>query len=146
MQVAEQHKKGTCREKITSIKNSRVIVMFCDHCGHTAQVTESRMCMCCGLKITKKQKHESDLKKFEEILKVSMCAKIVREWIALPYDIDYAPGWCIKMGTKVYLVPIKFFAEFLELPDIEVDESCEDKYTEFIENVKKRSFVIGIAL
>ena len=63
-----QYHKGDCRHLIGNIKNTTKKTLFCYPCGHLTYV-ENKTCQCCLKKITKKQDHESDLKKFEKLSK-----------------------------------------------------------------------------
>lgn len=61
------------------------------------------------------------------------------EWMAFPSDPDMNYGWPVRIGIINYFVPVRYFAEYMELPDLEGKELEK----QFLENVKKECAVLG---
>ena len=135
-----QYHKGDCRHLLGNIKNTTKKTLFCYPCGHVTYV-ENKTCQCCLKKITKKQDHESDLKKFEKIY--CEFKTIIDLWNEFPNDTSCRPFFPIKMGHKVFAVNIKHIAEYAELTHL---EGNGNKYKEFILTVQAESVLIGISV
>lgn len=109
---------------------------YCHNCKHRAQTDIDNNCLCCGLKIPNKKQY-TELKTFNKI--VNACESSITEWAANPCDPDLNFGWPIRIGIINYFVPVRYLAEFMELPHLE----CPDKEKIFLENVKKECAVLG---
>lgn len=77
------------------------------------------------------------MKTFEKIVRLNYSSIV--EWSALPSPSDFNFGWPVRIGIINYFVPVRYFAEYLELPELE-GEQIEKR---FLENVKKECAVLG---
>jgi len=128
-------KEGECRKKKANIHNPNGS-KFCPNCNHYALVDNTNKCECCQLHIVNKKKF-TELKTFEKIIKAHR--QSIQEWIAFPSNPDLDYGWPIRIGIINYFVSVRYFAEYLELPELEGD----DIQKKFLDNVKKESAVLG---
>lgn len=127
--------KGECRKQETNVHNPNG-AKLCQNCKHYALTDDKNNCECCGLHI-KNNKKFTEIKTFEKITKIHI--DVIREWIAFPSGPDYNFGWPVRIGIINYFVPVRYFAEYLELPDLEGEKLTE----KFLENVKKECPVLG---
>lgn len=128
-------KEGECRKQKANIHNPNGS-KYCDNCKHYSLTDEKQICQCCKLHIANKKKF-TELKTFEKITNAHR--QSITEWIAFPSNPDMDYGWPVRIGIINYFVPVRYFAEYLQLPELE-GESIEKK---FLENVKKESAVLG---
>ena len=108
---------------------------FCKFCNHYSLVDINGYCECCYIKIPNK-KQLTELKTFDKIL--NACYLSIQEWIAEPCNPDLDFGWSIRIGIINRFVPVRFLAEYSELPNLEGD----NKEYLFLENVKKECSVL----
>lgn len=134
MQVLEKT-KAKCRHRIVGPRHPSKS-KFCPNCKHYSLVDIQGFCLCCGIKIPNK-KQLTQLKTFDKIL--SACSESIDSWIADPCPFDLNFGWSVRIGIINYFVPVRYLAEYRELPNLE----GEDKDHLFLENVKKECTVLG---
>jgi len=127
--------KGECRKQKANLHNPNG-TKFCNNCQHYALFDDYNICECCRLKIANRKQH-TQLKTFERIVKLNRNS--ILEWMALPCSPDYNFGWPVRIGILNYFVPVRYFAEYVELPELEGD----DTEKKFLENVKKECVVLG---
>lgn len=127
--------KGDCRKQKAKIHNPNG-TRYCNNCDHYSLVDENNNCECCKLHITNRKKY-TELKTFEKIARQHYDS--IKEWMAWPSYPDMNYGWPVRIGIINYFVPVRYFAEYLELPDLE-GEKIQKK---FLENVKRESAVLG---
>ena len=89
---------------------------FCPNCKHLALTDIEGLCLCCKIKIPKR-KQITKLKVFDKILE--SCGLSIQEWIADPCNTDYNFGWCVRIGIINYFVPVRYLAEYMEMPNLE---------------------------
>ena len=137
MQVinAEKHLVGKCTQKFV-LPNHPSGAKYCPNCKHYSLVELDGSCQCCRLKIPNKKQY-SQLRVFDKILRA--CSGSIDEWIADPSNPDLDFGWSIRIGIINYFVPVRYLAEYRELPNLE----SEDKEERFLNNVKKECTVLG---
>lgn len=109
---------------------------FCPNCNHYSLVDINGLCQCCNIKIPNK-KQLTELKTFDKILHA--CSLPIDEWIADPCNTDLNFGWSVRIGIINFFVPVRYLAEYRELPNLE----GENKDRLFLENVKKECTVLG---
>ncbi len=127
--------KGECRKIRAKIHNPNG-AKYCENCNHYSLTDHYNNCECCGLHIANRKKY-TELKTFEKIVKENYHS--ILEWVALPSPPDYNFGWPVRIGIINYFVPVRYFAEYLELPELE----GEQIHRKFLENVKKECPVLG---
>lgn len=127
--------KGKCRKLKANIHNPNG-AKFCENCKHYALTDTTNNCECCQLHIANKKKY-TELKTFEKIVRENHDSII--QWMAFPSTPDYNFGWPVRIGIINYFVPVRYFAEYLELPQLEGDQIQK----KFLENVKKECAVLG---
>lgn len=132
LQVLE---KGKCRKKKANIHDPNGS-KYCYNCKHRSLTDDHNNCDCCRLHIPN-QRQFTELRTFEKILRQNYSSVV--EWMALPSSPDYNFGWPVRIGIINYFVPVRYFAEYLELPELE----GEDIPKKFLENVKRESAVLG---
>ncbi len=108
---------------------------FCANCKHYTLVDIDGFCFCCAIKIPNR-KQLTELKKFDKILK--SCGSSIESWAACPCIPDLEFGWPIRIGIITYYVPVRFLAEYAELPQLE-GENVPEK---FLEAVKRECSVL----
>ena len=133
--LVNDYQKGECRKQKANIHNPNGS-KYCPNCSHYSLTDEHNNCECCKLHISNRKQY-SELKTLEKI--VNQNYNSIKEWMALPSTPDYNFGWPVRIGIINYFVPVRFFAEFLELPELE-GEQIQKK---FLENLKKECTVLG---
>lgn len=83
------------------------------------------------------KKQLSNIKVFDKIL--FSCGGAIDEWMADPCNPDLNFAWPIRIGIINYFVPVRYLAEYRELPNLE----GENKEERFLNNVKKECSVLG---
>ena len=127
--------KGECRKQKANLHHPNG-AKYCENCSHYSLTDKSNNCECCKLHISNKKRY-TELKTFERIVKLNYLSIV--EWMALPSEPDYNFGWPVRIGIINYFVPVRYFAEYMELPELE----GEDIEKQFLENVKKECAVLG---
>lgn len=127
--------KGECRKLKVNLHHPDGS-KFCKNCNHYSLTDEHNNCDCCKLHIVTRKQY-TELKTFEKIARQNYHS--IKEWMALPSSPDYNFGWPVRIGFINYFVPVRYFAEYLELPELE----GEDLQKNFLENVRKESAVLG---
>lgn len=127
--------KGICRNHEINLHHPEG-AKYCYNCKHYSLTDNENNCQCCLLHIAKKKKF-TELKTFEKIMNLHYYS--ITEWMALPTNPDYNFGWPVRIGIINYFVPVRYFAEYLELPNLE----GSDIEKKFLENVKKECSVLG---
>ena len=133
MQVLEQS-KNKCRWQIVGPRHPSKS-KFCPFCKHYSLVDINGLCQCCKIKIPNK-KQLTELKTFDKIL--NACRLSIDEWITDPCNPDLNFGWSVRIGIINYFVPVRYLAEYRELPNLEM----ENKDRLFLDNVKKECSVL----
>ena len=133
MQVIEQ--KGKCRNQEVSIHNHNGS-KFCPNCNHRSLTDIQGVCLCCKVKIPNKRKL-TELKVFDKI--IDACSLSIQEWAADPTNPDLYFGWPVRIGIINYFVPVRYLAEYMEMPNLEGD----NKEFLFLENVKSECTVLS---
>lgn len=142
VRVASLWKEVRLFSDTTQCKNQKANIhhpdgaKFCQNCNHYSLTDDHNNCECCKLHISSKKRY-TELKTFERITRVNLYS--VKEWMALPSSPDFNFGWPVRIGILNYFVPVRYFAEYLELPNLE-GENIQKK---FLENVKKECAVLG---
>lgn len=77
------------------------------------------------------------IKPFEQIIESDHDSIVA--WMAFPSNPDNNYGWPVRIGILNYFVPVRYLAEYLELPKLEGN----DVQKKFLENVKKECTVLG---
>lgn len=77
------------------------------------------------------------MKTFDKIVKCHY--ESILAWMANPCEPDLNFGWPVRIGIINYFVPVRYLAEFVELPNLE----GENKEKLFLENVKRECSVLG---
>lgn len=85
---------------------------YCKFCRHYSLTDEKQRCVCCLNKIVRERKYYSDLRKFEQIIEQNQ--NLIDVYLKHPYQVDYMPGFVVKLGYKTYLVNIKHLAEYMK--------------------------------
>jgi len=130
-----KHKPVKCRQRFV-LPNHPSGSRYCPNCKHYAIVESDGSCQCC-LSIIPNKKQFTKLRVFDKILR--SCSNPIDEWIADPCNPDLEFGWSIRIGIINYFVPVRYLAEYRELPNLE----SEDKEERFLNNVKKECTVLG---
>ena|SRR3990167_1180119 len=128
-------KTGECRKQKANLHHPNG-AKYCENCKHHSLTDNHNNCECCKLHIQNKKRY-TELKTFDRITKMNYFSIV--EWVALPSDPDYDFGWPVRIGIINYFVPVRYFAEYLELPNLE----GEDIEKQFLENVRKECAVLG---
>lgn len=126
--------KTKCKGIKASIHDPSV-AKFCLYCNHYALTDNENNCNCCGSHVPNKRKY-GELKIFEKIIRLNHGA--IMAWMGMPSEPDFNFGWPIRIGMMNYFVPVRYFAEFLELPDLE----GKDLQKKFLENVKRECMIL----
>lgn len=132
--------EGQCRKRIGNVRNTTKKTLYCPSCDHVSYV-DGKICQCCMMKIKTDHRYVSSLKRFDKIIQDPVCAEMIQLWNYFPTSMKYRPKFHIKMGHQIFAVSIKHMAEYQELVHLESDG---DKYTDFINSVKKASPLVAI--
>lgn len=110
-----------CKKIIVDIHNPQG-AWFCEYCYHYTLVDQNNVCQCCFNKITRKRRYRIDTKNFYDDLQVFVQVleknkTIVKQFQLIPYYSDSMPGFVVTFGHRTRLVSIKYFAEYLNIPN-----------------------------
>lgn len=124
-----------CRN-IQVARTDRRGAVWCSECSHHCITDNENKCQCCLTNVKQNKRKLTELKKFDKILEE--CSTIIDEYMANPCRRDYEFAWPIRIGIINYYVPVKYLAEYRELPNLE----CPDKFERFLESVRRDCLVL----
>ena len=140
-------KQKECRNQVAEPR-SRKDTAWCQNCKHLSYCDIQHNCLCCTKKIIKEITHASALKRFEKIVTSPQHRKVIDEWCFMPYDHQNGPFWIIKIGHQVFGVDIKYFAEYIQLTNMEGVPNPkfpnDTKWDSFIKAVRKKAQLVAV--
>ena len=124
-----------CRNHSVSINHpSRAV--WCDTCNHYSLEEMNHTCQCCGNKIARRRKYHSEIQKIDKVIQSNI--SLINTFSADPYSCEFMPGFAIKLDYRNYLVNIKYFAEFMNMPKTKDPRIIGP----FLEKIKKDSTIL----
>ena len=89
---------------------------WCPKCIHYSLTDNHGVCECCKFKIGRNSKNFPNLAVFELIASVNM--EIIEQFVNSKVPADLECCWPVSIGMYKFLVPIHYFAEYMNLNDI----------------------------
>ena len=123
---------GICRRQIISAKNKTANIGFCDTaCHHLSEMTEKKMCLCCGNTILHHQNYDTIMKRFEEIIKDNQ--GFLEGWKKWPSKQENRLYAWVKNGLYTYRIDMRMFVEYMDLAFTD----GQDKYDNFFKHLER---------
>jgi hypothetical protein len=121
-----------CKNRKVGIHDPRGSV-WCQFCLHYTITDPDGRCQCCMSNLKNKPKGFPNLLHFGRISQNNL--GVIFEYRKAPCPAELEPVWPVKIGLQKYNVPIHYFAEYLDLEDI-------DSAKKFIDRIKKECQVL----